>query len=444
MKDVPLVPWTQGLLKAAHCLRQGGVVAFPTDTYYALAANPRNEAALQRILGMYPKDNFMPIPLAGGHESDLEKLGFAFPPVVQTLLHNGWPTGFGVVLPTPAGFSKHFHPWIAVHVTAHPIASHLIRVFGFPVIAVPVRGHNDTLATDALSCAHLNVDLVLDAGPVSQGKPLTLAQLRLTENGEMLFEGESMPPTIDASYPEPGWTQDKIPGCDAFVFQPAHGGYRFNLDSILLVDFAVRCAPSVQHFLDVGCNTGVCLFALQTRFPKALGRGLELDEMACRAARIAASLQGLRNRLEFIQGDLAMEKTLLPGDAFDLVVSNPPYYTEGGRVNHSEALRRARHDHDAVFLQNLFACARRVLRSGGVLAIVLPAWRVAHAYVLAAAVKLVPFRFQVVYPYASQSANRVLMAFVKARKPLLEILPPLVVHTCDGYTPQLREILKMF
>jgi tRNA1(Val) A37 N6-methylase TrmN6 len=41
------------------------------------------------------------------------------------------------------------------------------------------------------------------------------------------------------------------------------------------------------------------------------------------------------------------------------------------------------------------------------------------------------------------AANRVLAAFVKSRKRALEILPPLIVHDHNGYTPQLREILKI-
>ncbi len=108
--------------------------------------------------------------------------------------------------------------------------------------------------------------------------------------------------------------------------------------------FALRCALPVRHFLDAGFgHWGVRVFA-----PGALPSGVGTRSGAGRGGLPGGPhrrfLQGLRNRLEFIQGDLAMEKSLLPGDFFDLVVSNPPYHAEGGRANRTEALRRARHE----------------------------------------------------------------------------------------------------
>lgn len=432
-------------MKAVHILRQGGVVAFPTETYYGLAADPRNEEALRRIFAIKRRSDALQLPLAAGHESDIAKLGIPLPEGVQAFLRTGWPPAFSVILETPAGFPELFRDSIAIRVTPHPVAAHLIRRFGFPVTSTSANRHSEPPAADAASCAHLEADLVLDAGPTAGGKPSTLAR-PLPEGGwEILRPGPTLPPDFPATpSPAPEWTRDKIPACSAFVFQPPLDGYRFNLDSILLVDFARRHAPPVRHFLDAGAGTGVCAFWLQEHFPQALGRGLEIDEDACRAARAAASLQGLCDRLEFIRGDIAEEKILLPGDAFDLVVSNPPYYAEGGQTNRTESLRRARHDNGSKFLQNLFACARRVLRPGGVLALVLPAQSLVRLHLLAAETGLVFFRLQTVHPHAHQPANRILAAFIKARRPPLEILPPLVVHDQNGgYTPLLQNILRM-
>lgn len=440
MKQAPILPWHEGLPKAAHILRTGGVVAIPTETYYGLAADPRNEVALLRIFAIKRRDESLQLPILGGHERDALRLGVSLPVPVQGFLRTGWPPAFSVILDAPPGFPTLFRDGVAFRVSSHPVASHLVRLFGFPVTATSANRHGEPPASIAQQCAHLEVDLVLDAGPTRGGRPSSLVRVRPDGGWEILREGATPPDSWNSPAPDPGWTRDKIPACDRFVFQPARDGYRFNLDSILLSDFALRCMPHPADFLDLGAGSGVCAFWLQAHFPQAVGCGLETDENACRAARTAAALQGLCRHLEFIHGDLAHEKSLLPGDAFDLVVSNPPYYAEGGRKSRTASLLRARHD-DGAFLQGAFACARRVLHAAGVLALVLPARRLPEMLAAAADVKLEPFRLQMVHPRAGQPANRVLAAFVKARRHPLEILPPLVVHEENGYTPVLREIL---
>jgi len=435
----PILPWREGVRRAAAVLSRGGVVAFPTETYYGLAADPRDEAACRRVFAIKCRPGGLPLPLLGGHERDLALVtGHPHPRVVE-LTRSGWPAAFSAIVPPAATLAPLFPDGVAFRVTPHPVAAHLARLFGHPVTATSANLHDEPPARTAAACAHLEVDLVLDGGETPGGLPSTLA--RPTDDGwEVLRAGPVIPGAWPAPLTPAGWTRDRIPACAAWVLQPPTGN-RFTLDAILLAHFARRWAPrKLARLLDLGAGTGVCAFWLRERLPGALGCSLEIDGTAAAAARLAAGEQSLRADLEFIAGDLADEAQMLPGDAFDLVVSNPPYFTHDRRPGPDPDRRRGRHD-DGDFLAGALRCAHRVLRPGGKVCLVLPAARLQEALSLASSARLHLTDLRMVHPRAGEPANRALVAFVKARRTTPVTWPPLVVHDADGYTPELREIL---
>ncbi len=442
MTTTPILPWREGVKKAAAVLKRGGVVAFPTETYYGLAADPRNEAALRRIFAIKRRDDALQLPLLGGHEGDVFSLTPTLHALVLPLVQNGWPGAFSVILEAPTGLPSLFRSGVAFRVSPHPVAAHLVRLFGFPVTSTSANLHGAPAVCTAAECAGLGVDLILDGGATPGGLPSTLA--RPTADGwTVLRQGPVQPGDWPIAHPADGWTRDQIPACDAYTYQPA-AGHRFTLDSILLSHFAMTVGPShVRSFLDLGAGTGVCAFWLHRHLAGALGRALELDGDAVSAARIAAAEQHLRRGLEFIAGDLAEEEQMLPGCAFDLVVSNPPFFTDGGtRVSPHPGRRIARHD-ESGFLGRALRCTSRVLRPGGKGALVLPADRLQEALTAASAARLHLTDLRMVHPRSQVPANRVLLAFVKARRTRPVTHPPLVVYDGREYGPKLREILQM-
>lgn len=84
-------------------------------------------------------------------------------------------------------------------------------------------------------------------------------------------------------------------------------------------------APLV--FADFGTGTGALAIALAHVFPNARGTAVDVSPEALDVARANAERHGLAARLAFLLGD--MRQPLLPAASCDLIVSNPPYVTEG-------------------------------------------------------------------------------------------------------------------
>ena len=96
----------------------------------------------------------------------------------------------------------------------------------------------------------------------------------------------------------------------------------------VIVDHALRAFTEGEPFtvLDLGVGSGAILLAILAERPAARGLGVEVSEEALAVARENAANLGLANRLALLRGDWTAG---LAPDAFDLVVSNPPYVRSG-------------------------------------------------------------------------------------------------------------------
>ncbi len=126
------------LRRAAHILRAGGVVAYPTEAVYGLGCDPLNEQAVMRILAIKGRalDKGL-IVIAAGFEQLapllLPQPAESLAPVLQS-----WPGPVTWLLPAAAAVPV----WltggsdrIAVRVTAHPLAARLCRAFGAALVS---------------------------------------------------------------------------------------------------------------------------------------------------------------------------------------------------------------------------------------------------------------------------------------------------------------------
>jgi L-threonylcarbamoyladenylate synthase len=124
---------------AADCLRNGGLVAFPTETVYGLGANALNPIAVAGIFEAKKRPSFDPLIV---HIADAEKVYelFASPidPLVFQLIEKFWPGPLTIVhkksgiVPdiVTSGLNE-----VAVRMPSHPVALDLIRLAGIPVAA---------------------------------------------------------------------------------------------------------------------------------------------------------------------------------------------------------------------------------------------------------------------------------------------------------------------
>lgn len=191
---------------AAELIREGGLVAFPTETVYGLGADGLNAAAVARIFSVKERPSFDPLIL---HIADLEMLGRLTPMAgderVLRLAQAFWPGPLTLVLPkthvVPDIVSSGL-PTVGIRMPNHPLALELIRASGCPLAAPSANKFGRISPTRAEHVTrHLpEVDTVLDGGPTQVGIESTI--IRLDASGfELLRPGVITAEAIAAIVP---------------------------------------------------------------------------------------------------------------------------------------------------------------------------------------------------------------------------------------------------
>ena len=162
-----------GLAYAVEILHAGGLVAFPTDTVYGVAAMPWDEDAVGRLYEAKQRPADRPIPLL---LSDAERVSdvAVLPDLCNPLLERFWPGGLTLVLPkkdvVPEIVSA--RPTVAVRVPDLALTRDLIRRAG-GVLAVTSANISDraspVTAQEVEEQLKGRIDLILDGGPCTGG-----------------------------------------------------------------------------------------------------------------------------------------------------------------------------------------------------------------------------------------------------------------------------------
>ena len=130
-------------------------------------------------------------------------------------------------------------------------------------------------------------------------------------------------------------------------------------------------------------------------------------------------------------------------DTFDLITCNPPYfkYDNNDNINDNVIKAIARHE-IKLNLEDIFKCARKILKNNGKIAIVHKTDRLIDIIFYMKNNNLEPKRLQFIYPFSDSKSNLVIIEGAKNAKPGLIVEKGIIVHNKDGsYT---NEILKIF
>jgi len=232
-----------------------------------------------------------------------------------------------------------------------------------------------------------------------------------------------------------GVTEDFLLGGRLRLLQPA-AGYRAAIDPVLLA--AAVAIPDGGRVLDLGCGTGAALLCLGWRRPDLGLTGLDADEEALTLAGRSAALNDMTGRCAFLRR--AVEDGL-PRQAFDAVMTNPPYL-EAGRGTAPADSRRDAHMEGGADLARWLDEAIRALRPKGSLHVIHRADRLPEILALIAprlgAIEILPL-----WPKAGAEARRVIVTGRLDRRTPARLLPGLVLHEADGsFTPAAEAILR--
>jgi L-threonylcarbamoyladenylate synthase len=168
---------------AVRILREGGLVAFPTDTVYGLAADPANERAVERVYEVKQRGRHLPLPLLLASVTDIGRFAESVPEIAWRLAEHFLPGGLTMVLRrsdavlpiVTAGGET-----VALRVPDHEIPIALARGLGGAIVGTSANlsGSPAPLVADEVSeQLDAAVDLVIDGGRCPGGTESTVVDV---------------------------------------------------------------------------------------------------------------------------------------------------------------------------------------------------------------------------------------------------------------------------
>lgn len=197
-----------------------------------------------------------------------------------------------------------------------------------------------------------------------------------------------------------------------------------------------------KSILDVGAGTGVISLMMAQRSTENVKiTGIEIEKNAAKEAEENARNSPWNNRI-FIQNTPFQEFSKTSSEPFDLIVSNPPFFTNSQKSK-CEWLAMAKHNH-LLPLSELAGSSAKLLAPAGKLAVILPVNQANEFIQECMNEKLFLQRFTVVRPNNFKKPHRYLMEFGRS-KPVLKT-ETLCIHTDDGtdFTEQYKTLTREF
>jgi L-threonylcarbamoyladenylate synthase len=178
--QAPASTWSD---TAVALLRAGGVLAFPTDTLYGLACDPRNPAAVAKLYRIKGRASDQAIPLIAADEAQIVACGASLGPTALRLAARFWPGPLSLVVPAWASLCQDAlggQGTVAVRVPDHPVARALAAALGYPVTSTSANRSGEPPTRDPLSVLHglgADIDGLIDGGASPGGPPSTMVDV---------------------------------------------------------------------------------------------------------------------------------------------------------------------------------------------------------------------------------------------------------------------------
>jgi L-threonylcarbamoyladenylate synthase len=184
-----------GLEEACRVLGEGGLVAFPTESFYGLAADPRQEEAVRRLFALKRRSPERPVLLLLPSKESAVEYAADIPPVAEQLTERFWPGGLTLVLEARDSVSPLLTAGtgtIGLRLSSHSLATALARRFGTAVTGTSANPSGRPPAcTAAEAAAYLACEpvLILDGGPAPGGAGSTILDVT-SDPPRILREGQ--------------------------------------------------------------------------------------------------------------------------------------------------------------------------------------------------------------------------------------------------------------
>lgn len=197
MTDTDSAAIKQQIEKGIGILRQGGIVAYPTDTVYGLGARADDIHAVERIFRVKNRPPELALPILLADISEIESVASSIPRQARLLIDAFMPGALTLVLPKSASVPDIVSggkDTVAVRVPDHEVTIALIRGTGSPVVGTSANysGKSSPLTADEVyEQLGDNVDFIIDGGRCPGGTESTI--IDVTANVPVILREGAIP-----------------------------------------------------------------------------------------------------------------------------------------------------------------------------------------------------------------------------------------------------------
>ena len=179
---------------AVENLRNGKLIAYPTDTLYGLGCDAFNEIAVQEIFEVKQRPLGMPLPLIIGNYDQINLVTESITTTIEKLIESFWPGPLTLIVPSgpkvPAIVGS--RGWkVGVRIPDHPIPRYLSSMLGNPIVGTSanISGMSETkTVNEVVNQIGNEVEMILKSNHKLKGMSSTIlditgSQPRILRNG---------------------------------------------------------------------------------------------------------------------------------------------------------------------------------------------------------------------------------------------------------------------
>ncbi len=207
--------------------------------------------------------------------------------------------------------------------------------------------------------------------------------------------------------------------------------FKFSLDSILLAEFVEL--KKEDKVLDLCTGNAVVPLILSYYYSNDIV-AFEIQKPIAKLAQESITLNHKEKQIKLFPNDIKEIKNYFPGNNFDVIVANPPYfkYQKSSLVNENKQKAVARHE-IALDLKSIFEIVKYALKENGTFYMVHLPERLEEILALCEKYQIVAKKVQFIYTKGNNNANIVLIKCVKNAHNDLKVLFPLFIQDYTSY-----------
>ncbi len=189
---LPEMDVNDAILEAVKTLGQGGIAAYPTETFYALGVRADSDDSLMRLYAVKGRPHDNPLPIIVGSIEGVDAVADDIPSRIRPIMQRFWPGPLTIVFKAKAGVSALLTSGtgkIAVRIPGESFALWLAKKAVFPIVATSANPSGLPPAKDVediLRYFDEGIDLIIDGGEATGNKPSTIVDaesLRILRQG---------------------------------------------------------------------------------------------------------------------------------------------------------------------------------------------------------------------------------------------------------------------